>query len=86
MATEPLQGAIGVDLRKRIVVVSARPRGLIVQPPVEIAIPIASLKAVMSQVMLAEAQAEDGNAVLPLNDRAQQDGILPLNGHHNTRT
>lgn len=77
MATEPLQGAIGVDMRKRILVVSARPRGLIVQPPVEIAIPIATIKAVVAQVLLAEAQAEDGNAVLPLNERAAKDGIMP---------
>lgn len=81
MAQEPLNGAIGVDMRKRILVISARPRGLIVQPPVEIAVPIASMKAVMAQILLAEAQAEDGNAVLPLDGRAAQDGIMPANPH-----
>lgn len=78
MAAERLDGAIGIDLQKRIIVISARPRGLIVREPVEVAVPIASLKAVLAQVLVAEAQAEDGRAVVPLDAKAAaQNGIVP---------
>lgn len=75
MAAERLDGAIGVDMQKRILVITARPRGLIVQAPVEIAVPIASVKAVMSHIMLAEAQAENGNAVMVGDSAASQNGV-----------
>jgi hypothetical protein len=77
MATEKLDGAVALDLKKRVVVITARPRGLIVQPPVEIAVPIATLKAVLSQVLLIEAQAEDANAVLSGSNATAQNGSAP---------
>lgn len=78
MSAERLDGAIGIDINKRIIVITARPRGMVIQPPVEIAVPIASLKAIMGQVMTMEAQMENGNAVLPLEGNTPgQNGIAP---------